>query len=41
MNDYFEKKDNQRSTVDTSELEEFPDRLKDARKKADEVFVTG
>jgi hypothetical protein len=40
LDDYFEKQDDQRSTVGTSELEEFPDRLKDARKKADEVFVT-
>ena len=40
MDDYFEKKDDQRSTIDTSKLEEFPDRLKDARKKADELFAT-
>ena len=40
MDDYFEKKDDQRSTVDASERDEFPDRLKDARNKADEVFVT-
>ena len=40
MSEYFEKKDDQRSLVDTSEREEFPDRLKDARKQADKVFVT-
>lgn len=40
MDDYFAKQDDQRSTVDASELEEFPDRLKDARKKADELFST-
>ena len=40
MEDYFEKQDDQRSLIDTAELEEFPDRLKDARKKADELFVT-
>jgi hypothetical protein len=40
MDDYFEKKDDQRSAVDAAELEEFPDRLKDARKKADELFVS-
>lgn len=40
MDDYFEKGD-QRSIIDEAETEEFPDRLKDARKKADELFVTG
>ena len=39
MDDYFEKKDDQRSTIDASDVEEFPDRLKAARKKADEIFV--
>jgi hypothetical protein len=39
MDDYFEKKDDQRSTVEAPESEEFPDRLKDVRKKGDEVFV--
>jgi hypothetical protein len=39
MDDYFEKKDEQRSRVDASEREEFPDRLQDARKKADKVFI--
>jgi hypothetical protein len=39
MDDYFEKNDAQRSLVEVSEPEEFPDRLKAVRKKADEVFV--
>ena len=39
MDDYLEKKDDQRSTIDASDVEEFPDRLKAARKKADEIFV--
>jgi hypothetical protein len=39
MDDYFEKKDDQRSKVKVSEPEEFPDRLKSVRQKADEVFV--
>lgn len=34
MDDYFAKQDTQRSTVDTLELEEFPDPLKDARTRA-------
>lgn len=40
MDDYFKKQDDQRSLVNASELREFPDRLKDVRKKADEIFVT-
>ncbi|MCW4040028.1 MAG: hypothetical protein NWE83_04650 [Candidatus Bathyarchaeota archaeon] len=38
MDDFFEK-NTQRFNACTSDPEEFPDRLKDARKKGDEVFV--
>jgi hypothetical protein len=39
MDDYFEKKDDQRSIIEVSEPDEFPDRFKAVRKKADKVFV--
>ena len=40
VDDYFKKKNNQPSALNTAELEELPDRLKDARKKANELFIT-
>jgi len=39
MDDYFKKEDDQRSNVDT-DIPEYPDRLTEARKKADELFAT-
>lgn len=39
IDEYFQENNVQRSKVEASESEEFPDRLKDIRKKGDEVFV--